>query len=409
MRKQRLVFAVAALLLIIAMLLPLAGCGGGGESTTTPTPTVGTPSASVSSPSGDVQVQKKGSTAWINATNGMKLAVGDTLKTGSNGSAELRFFEGSVMEVKANSQVVIEDLSLTASGSTSVGLKQFLGNTVNRVGQLVDSASKYEVDTPAAAAVVRGTSFNLAVKQDGFTTIQTIQGSVLFTAAGVTVTVNQGQQSTASVGGPPSTPSTITTATPTKTATPTATSGETLADIYGVERNIGDVRYDMIMSGSSIPQAVSQRVYIKDAWLSNRMKFRYEMTSGGYTTIYLMDLGTRIAYMWLKEQNFAYIIDMGQAPSSPTENADQIIPVKVGTETLDGKLCDVYQYTYQSVSAKVWVWKEKSFPIRMESTTPDGTMVIEYKNIVFGPLSNDLFQLPAGVQIMQLPSYSPGS
>ncbi|MBM3157310.1 MAG: FecR domain-containing protein, partial [Chloroflexi bacterium] len=161
--RTRVLFGYLALLLTLALLLPLAGCGGGGESTTTPSPTVGTPSATVASPSGDVQVQKKGSTAWTNATNGMKLAVGDTLKTGNNGSAEIRFFEGSVMEVKANSQVVIEDLSLAATGSTSVGLKQLIGNTVNRVGQLVDSASGYEVETPAAVAVVRGTAFSLAV------------------------------------------------------------------------------------------------------------------------------------------------------------------------------------------------------------------------------------------------------
>jgi outer membrane lipoprotein-sorting protein len=397
MPKLRLALGLAVLLLTAA-ILPLAGCGGGEETTTTPTPTIGTPSATVSSPSGEVQVKKKDSTAWISATNGMKLAVGDTMKTGSDSSAELRFFEGSVMEVEANSEIEIQDLTLAATGSTSVGLKQLLGNTVNRVEQLVDSASKYEVETPAATAVVRGTAFNLEVEQNGFTSIQTTEGSVSFTAAGVTVTVNQGQQSTAAVGGTPSTPSTIT------TATPTATSGETLGDIYGVNQNIGDLRYDMIMSGAGIPEPVTEKVYIKDAWLSDRMKFRYETTSGGFTTIYLMDLGTRIAYMWLKEQNIAYLIDMGQAPSDPTENADQIVPVKVGTETLDGKLCDVYQYTFENISAaKVWVWKEKSFPIRMEATTSSGTMVIEYDNIVFGPLSNDLFQLPAGVQIMQFP------
>ena len=409
MRRSGILFGFLALILTLVLLLPLAGCGGGGESTTTPTPTVGTPSATVSSPGGEVQVQKKGSTTWTNATNGMKLAVGDTLKTGNNGSAELRFFDGSVMEVKANSEILIQDLSLAAgTGSTSVGLKQLLGNTVNRVGQLVDSASKYEVDTPAASAVVRGTAFNLAVKQDGFTTIQTTQGSVSFTASGVTVTVNQGQQSTAAVGGKPSTPSAITTATPTKTPTPTATSGESLGDIYGVGTYIGDVKYDMIITVPGQPQRTFT-YWIKDAWLSDKMKFRYEMTEGGETMVLIWDLGTGVYYMYYPAQNIAYMMDLGQAPDDPVEGSDQIYPTYLGTETIDGKLCDVYEWSYTGGSGKYWVWKEKSFPVKAEATTSSGTTIMEYKNIVFGPLSDSLFQLPAGVQIMQFPSYSPGT
>ncbi|OGO02461.1 MAG: hypothetical protein A2Y59_06500 [Chloroflexi bacterium RBG_13_52_14] len=408
MTKLRLAFSLAVLLLTIALLLPLAGCGGGGESTTTPSPTIGTPSVTVSSPSGDVQVQKKGSTAWTNATNGMKLAEGDTLKTGGDGSAELRFFEGSVMEVKANSQVVIEDLSLAATGSTSVGLKQLLGNTVNRVGQLVDSASKYEVDTPAASAVVRGTAFNLAVKQDGFTTIQTAQGSVSFTAAGVTVTVNQGQQSTAAVGGTPSTPSTITTATPTKTPTPTTTSGETLADVYGVGKSIGDVKFDIVITSPGATQSMIEKVWYKDAWLTDKMKIRYEtpaQVAGGFSQIIIFDLSANVEYLWYPDQNIACQLPTSQATDNPVGNADQIIPVKVGTETIDGKLCDVYQWTFEGSSMKQWVWKEKSFPIRAEATTSGGTMIMEYQNIVFGPLSNSLFQIPSSVQMQPYPCY----
>jgi len=402
MSKIRLAFSLAALLLIIALLLPLAGCGGGGESTATPTPAVGTPSATVASPSGDVQVQKKDTTTWTNATNGMKLAVGDTLKTGSDGSAELRFFEGSVMEVEANSQVVIEDLSLTASGSTSVGLKQLLGNTVNRVGQLVDSASSYEVETPAAVAVVRGTAFNMEVEQDGFTTVQTTQGSVSFTAAGVTVTVNKGQQSTATVGGTPSTPVSIT------TPTQTATSGETLSDIYGVGQNIGDVKFDMVMTSPEMPQPITEKVYYKDAWLTDKMKIRYEMPApveGAFSQIFILDLGADVEYLWYPDQNIACQLPVGEGSDNPVEDADQIIPVKVGTETIDGKLCDVYQWTFENSSMKEWVWREKSFPIRAEATTSGSTMVIEYKNIVFGTLSDSLFTIPSSVQMQPYPCY----
>lgn len=403
MRRLKIAFSLAALLLAIALLLPLAGCGGGVETTATPTPTIGTPSATVASPRGEVQVQKKDTTTWTNATNGMKLAAGDTLKTGSNGSAELRFFEGSVMEVEANSEIVIEDLSLTATGSTSVGLKQLLGNTVNRVGQLVDSASSYEVETPAAVAVVRGTAFNMEVEQDGSTTVQTTQGSVSFTAAGVTVTVNQGQQSTATVGGEPSTPVSI--ATPASTAT----SDETLADIYSKSHYTGDVQYDMVITGGGASQQMTftYNVSIK-AWTSDNTKVRYDIPAsmGGFTQVIIWDSSTRTQYTWYPDQNIACQVPTGQGQDNPSENTEQIIPTYLGTDTLDGKLCDVYQYTFEGSSTKVWIWKEKWFPIRMEM--PKSGLydsIMEFKNIVFGTLSNDLFIIPSSVQMQPYPCY----
>jgi outer membrane lipoprotein-sorting protein len=201
-----------------------------------------------------------------------------------------------------------------------------------------------------------------------------------------------------------------TTVMPTPSTVPTSnaasTSGKTLADIYGVGKNIGDVKFDMVITSAGVPQPMIQ-AYWKDPWLLNSMKFRYEMSTEGSTSIYLVDFGTQTAYMWLKEQNIAYRIDMSQAPRNPAESSDQIYPTYVDTETVDNKLCDVYQYTGPDGSTKVWVWKDKSFPIRMESTTSSGTTIEECSNIVFGTLSDDLFQLPAGVQIIESPMLTP--
>ncbi len=196
MHKSRLVLVCMALLLTLALLIPLVGCGGGG--TAVP--------CKISSVSGDVQVLRSGSAESVKATNGMELAVGDTITTGNNGSANLTFFDGSVMEIKANSEILVNELSTASTGSTAVSLMEQVGSTINRIGKLVDSASKYEVDTPAAVAVVRGTVFDLLVQQNGTTTVKAEQDSVSFTASGVTVTVNQGFQSSALVGGKPSTP-----------------------------------------------------------------------------------------------------------------------------------------------------------------------------------------------------------
>ena len=78
------------------------------------------------------------------------------------------------------------------TGSTSIHLKQLVGHTVNRVQKLVDSASEYEVETPAGSAVVRGTAFKSYVRDDGYTVIYCDEGSVWFSAGGVTVVLAQG-------------------------------------------------------------------------------------------------------------------------------------------------------------------------------------------------------------------------
>ena len=201
MRKHRKLLISIGLLVAVAIIVPLVILNLG-NSEAAPTPT-----ATISSPQGEVLVQKEGSAVWIIAVAGMKLYAGDRVKTG-NGTTEVVFFEGSVMEVNADSETLVSEMTIAPNtGSTSIRLKQVVGHTVNRVQKLVDSSSRYEVDTPAGSAVVRGTTFKFYVRDDGYTVIACEEGNVLFTAGGVTVQVNEGQQSSAMPGGTPSTPS----------------------------------------------------------------------------------------------------------------------------------------------------------------------------------------------------------
>lgn len=211
-------------IVIVLMVAAVAMIAAGVTLGVTSGPTPG-PIATLSSPTGEVLVQKEGSETWVQAVSGMKLEEGDGLKTGSDGYAEITFFDGSVMEVEANSEISIEELSIAAGiGSTTVHIGQVIGNTVNRVGQLIDSASQYEVETPAGSAVVEGTRFKVLVEEDGYTTVVTEEGDVRFIAREETVVVSEGRQSSAEPGEPPSTPLPIEpTPTPTVTPTPTAT------------------------------------------------------------------------------------------------------------------------------------------------------------------------------------------
>ena len=218
-------FKWLSVILVIAAMIPAIGCGKkeAQEPTPTPTaiPTATTPAeptgetGTLSSLSGDVQVLRHGVAAWIAAASGMKLGTGDGLKTGGDGYVLITFFDGSVMEVKADSEISVEELSKASGGSTIVRISQVLGNTVNRVENLVDSSSTYEVETLAGSAVVRGTIYSIHVDKYGELTHTCCntsdeedneQHNVDFSGGGVTVKVPEGMTSCCWEGGVPGSP-----------------------------------------------------------------------------------------------------------------------------------------------------------------------------------------------------------
>lgn len=106
-------------------------------------------------------------------------------------------------------------------------------------------------------------------------------------------------------------------------------------------------------------------------------------------------------------ENMAMKIDFSNAPkpvTESTEGVEKYKPIVVGTATIDGKVCIVYEYTAEEGKIKSWVWKDKGFPIRMEVTTAEGKSIIEYKNIEFANIPDSMFELPAGVEITEMPT-----
>lgn len=78
---------------------------------------------------------------------------------------------------------------------------------------------------------------------------------------------------------------------------------------------------------------------------------------------------------------------------------------KIGTEQVSGKSTDVYQFTEPTLQkeAKVWVWSEKNFPVKIEVPAPDGLTLVELYNIQFEPpIAANQFELPADTKIVDL-------
>ena len=145
------------------------------------------------------------------AREGDVLAVGDTIRTGPGGAAEITYFEGSSVRLEAETEIVIESLRSEADGGTVIGVMQTLGRTWHVVTKLITGSSRYEVRTPSSTASVRGTIFAVDVRVDAdgpAATVTTSEGVVVHTAAdpkvaGITqVRVTAGQESTKSASRP---------------------------------------------------------------------------------------------------------------------------------------------------------------------------------------------------------------
>ena len=191
------------LLLIILGIITLASCFPACSKSL-----AGSGATVVTSLQGDVQVQKKSDSNWIKASVQMVLQPGDIIKTGADARAVVTFFEGTTIELKAGTQIAVSELTKATvqGGATTIRLKQQIGNTVNTVSKLTDSASRYEIETPSAVAGVRGSIMLVSVAQDGTTKVTNQEGHVYVNARGVEVTIPVGNSSTVQPGQPPAPP-----------------------------------------------------------------------------------------------------------------------------------------------------------------------------------------------------------
>jgi len=171
-----------------------------------------------------------------------------------------------------------------------------------------------------------------------------------------------------------------------------------LSDILDRAKGITSVKYDMVMRMPGVPTTTTK------VWMKGDDKIRMEMAAAGQTVITILNEDTM--YMYYPKRNMAMKMDTSGVLESAVEEVGSIGKYKprvVGTEKMDGKICTVVEYVTPEGRTKMWIWQKHGFPIRREMTTEGGTTIIEYKNIQFGKIPDNMFELPAGVKIMDMP------
>ena len=142
------------------------------------------------------------------ANVGTKLQkVGDSIGTGKNSRTMLALdTEIAFVEVAENTKLQIQKLHSTSNNGKVTELLLTGGQVRLKVRPLNNRESRLEIKTPAGITGVRGTEFGVSVQPSGKTGVATLEGQVVTSAQGKTVSVNKGFQSFIIPGKPPSPP-----------------------------------------------------------------------------------------------------------------------------------------------------------------------------------------------------------
>jgi hypothetical protein len=122
----------------------------------------------------DVQWSPSGAAGWQTIPDRQGVHAGDRVRTGRSASARLVYFEGSVVDVRAETGLIVQRLERSAEGGLVTQLFVQIGGVVSRVQALTDAAAGFQIETPAATAFVRGTQPRVEVVSTGLTVMSNL-------------------------------------------------------------------------------------------------------------------------------------------------------------------------------------------------------------------------------------------
>lgn len=127
------------------------------------------------------------------AITGQSLNAGDSVRTGDTGKATVQFPDGSLVRMAPNTTITVQSAQLTNGGNLkSASIQQKVGRTFSVVQHLA-GGSDFKVGGHSVSAEVRGTQFEVLVRNDGSNLIKVFDGTVQV-AGKTTVSVTAGQE-----------------------------------------------------------------------------------------------------------------------------------------------------------------------------------------------------------------------
>ncbi|MCU0512985.1 MAG: FecR domain-containing protein [Anaerolineae bacterium] len=128
--------------------------------------------------SAGVEVQRVNTTNPIAVRVEAIVGMGDVIRTDNTGRARITFFEdGAETELLPNTEYRIERFQGDAE-TFQIQVTVLFGQTIQRLGRILNAASSYDVQTPAMILAARGTEFAVRVEEDGRSAMLVTRGLV---------------------------------------------------------------------------------------------------------------------------------------------------------------------------------------------------------------------------------------
>ena len=173
----------------------------------------------------------------------------------------------------------------------------------------------------------------------------------------------------------------------------------------------------LVLSGSSIAAEFSADLLVKQggetmtgkAYVKGD-KTRQEFVQEGQKQITIMRYDKGVTWVLMPAEKI-YMEMSSQESAAYDPQSDPNIKNKaeiklLGKETVNGYVCDKYQYSYHDTSMGTlfqWVSKKLGYPIKTEVKSASWYMLMEYKNIKEENVQNSLFEVPGDYMLMSVP------
>jgi TolB-like protein len=170
-------------------------------------------SVAVDSLKGMIEVRRAGQEKWMGLTKPAKLYNNDLLRLGDSSTARLKWSDGNVAYVRANSQMLINNFENTEAKSLTQHFTVFYGAAFFLIKKVLPEQffgrEDTKVYTPTMLIAIRGTSFDVDVQpKTGLSRVRVLSGTVLVRniLRNVSTFVRSGLQSTVAINDDPVTP-----------------------------------------------------------------------------------------------------------------------------------------------------------------------------------------------------------
>lgn len=180
---------------------------------------------------------------------------------------------------------------------------------------------------------------------------------------------------------------------------------ESIQDILAKAETIDSVQYEVVSTTSmnGVTTTGAMKGWQKTPYM------RFDSTTTGTTTKIIYHPDAMYVYDASKDKYSKKILEeLAEKVSQKSfeefskEIKESETLKELGTETIDGKLTTIVEYSVTvgeaPITLKLWIWNEKGIPLKTESTVEMGEIVtttkMEYKNFVFEDIPDSIFEVP---------------